>query len=253
MSNLEQLKEARKIIKESYDNQPVFEEENDFGKCGFIVSKIAQKSYLDDDGNVNEYSAKVYNIVLNDGSLVSEDWFDTYDFDCYNNYIIGFRRTTEELMALMQIPNYCSGPFLVKKYEYRYGAINSEGKLIVKPMYDYLTFNNEESFTAYHNGKLGYVSSINGEQITPIIFDHAQPFFEGLAAVEYQGKMGYVSRSKVMHNPKNKEQYAIAPSFDIAGDFENGFATVSMEGQKDFKIDKTGKVIDASVLKKVKK
>lgn len=55
-----------------------------------------------------------------------------------------------------------------------------------------------------------------------------------------------------MHNPKDKEQYAIAPIFDVVGDFENGSATVGIEGQKDFKIDKDGKIIDALVLKKVR-
>ena len=105
---------------------------------------------------------------------------------------------------------------LCRKYTYRYGAINSNGVLSVKPVYDRLTFNNENSYTGYHNGNLGYINSISGKHITPIVFSHAQPFFENKAAVKFNGIMGYVDRNKTMRNPNNQTDYAIAPKYDTA-------------------------------------
>lgn len=116
----------------------------------------------------------------------------------------------------MNIPLYCSVKMLCRKYTYRYGAINSNGVLSVKPVYDRLTFNNENSYTGYHNGNLGYINSISGKHITPIVFSHAQPFFENKAAVKFNGIMGYVDRNKTMRNPNNQTDYAIAPKYDTA-------------------------------------
>ena len=103
---------------------------------------------------------------------------------------------------------------------------------------------------------LQYVSSIDGKHITPIIFTRAQPFFESKAAVEYNGKMGYVDRNKVITNPNNKWEYAIEPKFDMAGDFDNGRAEVSIDGLF-YTINENGQDIysvdNAPALKKEKK
>ena len=226
------------------------------GNYGDIIAKNIKKSFIDDDGDIREFSMLVYNIMLKDGSIVSENWFDTYEYDRFGNCIIGFRRSYAECRDIMTIPSYCSGPFLLEQYEYIYGAINPEGKLAVKPLYDRLSFNNENSYTAYHNGKLGYVSSTDGKHITPIIFTHAQPFFESKAAVEYNGKMGYVDRNKVITNPNNKWEYAIEPKFDMTDDFDNGRAEVSIDGLF-YTINENGQDIysvdNAPVLKKEKK
>ena len=210
------------------------------GNYGDIISRSISKSYIDEDGDIQSYSTQVFNIKLKDGSLAVGDWFDIYECDCYGNCIIGYSRTRLELAQLWDtLPSYRSGYSLALQYKYRYGAINSNGVLAVQPIYDRLTFNNEVSYIAYHNGSLGYVDSFDGHHITPILFPHAQPFFEHKAAVEYNGKMGYVSRKKTIKNPNNNEEYAIAPKYDTAGDFENGYAEVSKDGEF-FLIDENG-------------
>lgn len=211
------------------------------GNYGDIICKPIMKSFIDDDGDIQSYSTYVYNIMRKDGTLISDEWFDIYEYDCYGNCIIGFSRTNLECFQLMKIPLYYSGEMLCKQYTYRYGGINSKGIFSVQPIYDRLTFNNENSYTGYHNGRLGYIDSITGEHITPIVFSHAQPFFENKAAIEFNGKMGYVDRNKRMKNPNNKAEYAIEPKYDIADDFENGYAEVSINGQF-YLIDKNGNI-----------
>lgn len=41
--------------------------------------------------------------------------------------------------------------------------------------------------------------------------------------------MGYVSRNSILLDPNNKSQYAIEPKFEMAGDFDNGLAEVSID------------------------
>lgn len=211
------------------------------GNYGNIIRKNITKSFIDDDGDILKYSTYVYNVMLKDQSLVSNVWFDIYEYDRYGNCIIGFSRTNHELAELWEIPLYRLGSMVCEQYKYRYGAINSNGFLAVQPIYDRLTFNNENSYTAYFNGNLGYVDSFDGHHITPIIFSHAQPFFENKAAVEFNGQMGYVDRNKIMRNPNNKNEYAIEPKYDIASDFENGYAEVSKDGQL-YVIDGNGNI-----------
>lgn len=242
--NLEKIQKNIEEIKRFYCNIENIEVVEPIGDYGEIVCKNVTKSFLDTDGNIREYSTYVYNIMLKTGLFVSDTWFDTYDYDCHGNCIIGFCRSSLEISQLMKIPSYCSGEMLCKLYTYKYGAINSQGILAVQPMYDRLTFNNENSYIAYYNGNLGYVSNIDGEHITPIIFPHAQPFFEGYAAVEFNGKMGYVARNRKMRNPNNIFEYAIEPKYETADDFDGGYAEVSLDGSS-YIIDKNGNIMQS--------
>ena len=207
------------------------EEVENIGNYGKIICKNVVKSFINDDGDIISHYTYVYNVKLKDNSLISDEWFDIYEYDRYGNCIIGFSKSNLECLQLKNIPSYCSEDMLHKQYTYRYGAINLNGVLSVKPVYDRLTFNNENSFIGYHNGRLGYIDSIDGHHITPIVFTHAQPFFENRAAVEFNGSMGYVDRKKTMVNPNNETDYAIAPKYDVANDFENGCAEVSINGK----------------------
>lgn len=227
----EQLEKQTEKVKELYGVFGNFEVVEKIGSYGNIVSRTVSKPCINEEGNIDKENYKVYNVLLKNGEFASEEWFDVYDYDREGNCIVGFKRTYEECERLKKIPDYIDeDEELLDIYNYIYGAINKEGQMVVKPIYDRLTYNNEDSYTAYHNGKLGYVSSTDGEQITPIIFTHAQPFFEGLAAVEYKGKMGYVSRNKKMKDPDEKSEYAIEPKYDFACDFCGGRAEISEDG-----------------------
>ena len=64
-------------------------------------------------------------------------------------------------------------------------------------------------------------------------FEEAFSFFEGLAAVKFDGKWGYVDKHA---------KYTIHPQFDEAGNFENGFAPVRLGSGWGY-INKEGKLI----------
>ena len=64
-------------------------------------------------------------------------------------------------------------------------------------------------------------------------FEEAFSFFEGLAAVKFDGKWGYVDKNA---------KYTIQPQFDEAGSFENGLAPVCL-GERWGYINKDGKLI----------
>jgi hypothetical protein len=78
-----------------------------------------------------------------------------------------------------------------------------------------------------------------GEVVIPPRFEFASDFHEGLAAVQINGKMGYIDPAG---------QWAIKPIFAGAGRFSEGLAGVRKEQctarvcQDDF-IDKTGAVV----------
>lgn len=248
----DELRKSRQQVEQMKRLLGVFGEfkiQEQIGTYGNIVSKEQTKEIIDEAGNKDTIKMKniVYNILLKNGSLASEKWFDTYDYDRRGNCIIGFKRSFDESEKLKDIPNYITSEGeLLERYSYIYGAINTEGVLAVSPIYDWLSWGNEDSYTAYHNGNLGYVSSIDGKHITPIIFPHAQPFSEGLAAVEFNGNTGYVDRNRVLENPEYEWEYAIAPQYEWGGDFEDGIAEVGKDSET-IKIDKKNNIVNPKV------
>ena len=141
-----------------------------------------------------------FNIKLNNDNFVCEDWIDKIRLDDNTERcIIGYKKTNLELSN----SEY-------KEYEYRYGAIDN-GKLNVKPIYDYLLFNNEDTYIAYMGDKSGYIDSKLGVEITPIIFDYAGQFNNSIALVELGNKKEYISRN----------QYKLATAQGIVYRFNN--------------------------------
>lgn len=69
--------------------------------------------------------------------------------------------------------------------------------------------------------------------VIPAQFDGPGEFSEGLAAVENDGKYGYVDKSGEM---------AVAPRFDCATEFSEGLAAVEINDEWGF-IDKSGTFI----------
>jgi len=69
--------------------------------------------------------------------------------------------------------------------------------------------------------KWGYTDPITGEQVIPCQFESANKFCEGLAAVQLNGKCGYID-----HNGN----FAIPCKYNKAGDFSKGIAEVNCDG-----------------------
>ena len=152
------------------------------------------------DGNVFVQNHKVHleknNIQLTkDYWDIVELWDDHYavcDLSVSNCYLDGLNQYTlkSELEAL--------GPKFGPKINFKYGVIrlkrNDKGevipfaeKMIVPIVYDRICENNDDSLTAYSNGKLTYIEldprSLNyGKQLIPAVLEHAVAF-----SLKYQG------------------------------------------------------------------
>lgn len=115
-----------------------------------------------------------FNVLLNNGNYICEKWFDSYKISEDDRCVISYRLSDDSFK--------CGG--IVK------------GKLVVKPVYDLLVFNTENTFIAYIEDKSGYIDCNNGMEITPIIFSYAGRFKDGIAEVVYDGIDGYVTRNE---------------------------------------------------------
>lgn len=134
--------------------------------------------------------------------------------------------------------------YLVTK-DYKEGLMTTDGKWIAKigeynfkekysNMYKDLEESKEkEFFIVYINEmpkhKYGYIN-YEGELQIPIIYDEAEKFSEGLAAVKLNGKWGYIDTDG---NVK------IGFNFDEAYDFKDGLALVRIDDSS-FYIDRKG-------------
>ena len=154
-----------------------------------------RKNTINNQGFLETREKKEYNILLKDGRLSTEHWFDVYEFNHFGECIIGYERSILDQNELIKISDYLveDTKNLSPEYLYRYGLINEQGKNTIKPLYDKIVYGEENTVVAYHNGLMGFVDTNTGEQITPIIFSHVSQFSEGLAAVIYKGLSGWVS------------------------------------------------------------
>ena len=129
-----------------------------------------------------------------------------------------------------------SGLALVVR-EGKYGLIDIKGNWITVPNFDEIRFSVKQGLI-YLTGpaliKRGDAWSVvnlpQGAPIVDLLIDKAKHFSEGLAAVETDGKWGYVN---------SKGEWAVPPRFDTADDFSHGLALISVNGKYGF-IDDVG-------------
>lgn len=130
---------------------------------------------------------------------------------------------------------------------YRYGFIDSKGKLIVGktkiPLVDLRglfwspRFENAQNFSeglaaVQLKGKWGYVNKKDTISI-PYQFDWANSFSEGLASVKIDGKYGFIDKTG---------RFKIEPKFDDADEFSEGLAAVEIEKLWGY-VDTTGSLV----------
>ncbi len=193
-----------------YTTKEMFESIREF-EHEFQV-KETQLYEVSDDGNVCESNHKLH--LEKDGIQLTRDywniielWDDHYvvcdltasgcDLDDINEYTM-----EREIEALQPTIKFQVG--VIKLQRNKKGeVVPFAEKTIVPIMYDRISENNEDSLTAYINGKLTYIdlnpkSSNYGKQIVPAILEHAVPFnvdYDGFAECSVDGITGYLPRN----------------------------------------------------------
>jgi hypothetical protein len=109
------------------------------------------------------------------------------------------------------------------------GAINSEGKEIIKPVWDKLSaFGNDGIAYAFKNGQVGLITA-EGKVLSEPVFDHIGMFHGNRAVVKKNGMEGIIDiNGKILVEPK----------YDKLKVEENGLVKVFQNGQESLlKID----------------
>src|SRR5919199_481004 len=141
--------------------------------------------------------------------------------------------------------------FLIREGN-RLGYIDQTGKVVIPPqfaghesgafsLHDAIAFGFHDGLAPANMGKQwGYIN-VSGQFVISPQFDHAQPFVEGLAAVEfrrgnaYPSLWGYIDKTG---------ELVIKPHFEEAANFQNELAAVKRENDSAWSyIDKTGKFV----------
>lgn len=160
-----------------------------------------------------------------------------------------------------------------------YGIIDKRGEFVVPPVYDIIEDETEGFYLAAKDGKYGFINA-RGETAISFRYTDALPYSQGVAAVaidsswffiDNEGRQLFINRfndvssfsdslAAVTQDGENwgyidmAGNFVIQPMYEIAEDFQGGFAIVSKR-EKDpknkslmlsqrYKIDKTGKQLE---------
>lgn len=100
----------------------------------------------------------------------------------------------------------------------KFGYIDKTGKFVVQPQFSKLAQAVSEGLAAVPDStkKFGYVS-VTGQNVIPHKFSNAHEFSEGLAAVEYENKWGFIDTTG---------NWVLAPNYVWADKFVDGHSLV---------------------------
>lgn len=156
----------------------------------------------------------------------------------------------------------------IKKQQLKEGLIDTNGKIIIEPIYDEISGYFINGFMRVrNNGKAGIVNE-NGEVVIPIEYDNVLDYKNGMFTAEKSNKWGIIDTDnkiiipfeygRIRHFQNdlalitnkgtgyiNKEkEIVIEPqnSFNLSGDFHNGLALVKKDNKYGF-INKENKII----------
>jgi hypothetical protein len=120
----------------------------------------------------------------------------------------------------------------------KWGFIDTAGNIVIAPQFGFVLreFTEGIAFVECENEKTAAIDK-SGKLVTECVFDEAWEFSEGTAAVQMDGKFGFIDRAG---------KFLIRPQFDSALSFYNGLAEINTvkDGWKytGF-IDKKGKIV----------
>ena len=138
------------------------------------------------------------------------------------------------LIALTFVLFSCQTRMAVIKYGDKYGIIDSKGKMVVEPQWDYILGENEGLYPVKKDSVWGYINR-QGEVVIELKYWDANFFYEGFACVGNEnGKYGFINR---------KGDTIIPFKYDGSfGGFSKGLADVTVNDSCGY-IDKKGELV----------
>ncbi len=186
------------------------EEGNDVFEHEYEVKKIPVLE-VTEDGNVCENNYKLH--LEKDGIQLTRDYWNIIEL--WDDHFVVCDLNVSGC-CLDDINEYTMWELesLKPQIKFQFGVIklqrNKKGEVvplaeetIVPIIYDSISENNQDSLTAYSNGKLTYIdlnpkSSNYGKQIVPAVLEHAAPFdvaYDSFAECSVDGITGYLPRN----------------------------------------------------------
>jgi hypothetical protein len=110
-----------------------------------------------------------------------------------------------------------------------YGLINKRGEVVKEAIYYggiefhngfALVMRHENLPNGQHRWRRGFLDT-NGNEVIPCIYDDVRHFREDMAAVQIDGKWGFINKAA---------KIVVEPQYDYVGTFINGLASVRMGG-----------------------
>lgn len=183
--------------------------------------------------------------------------------------IFGFYRTKIRYTYDGTSGVFCCGLLPVENDNYKWGYVNEKGKVVIPPIYTYADSFNEDGIAsvglldgnydafidtggnnvgdspfedallpddgdaparAKKDGKYGYINK-KARFVIQNIYDDAEPFINGYAAVCYKGKYGYIGENG---------DWFIEPQFDDCGSFNKEGNAIAKQGEYWGIIDTSG-------------
>lgn len=173
-----------------------------------------------------------------EGMIVAED--KDYKYGAYN--------TKGELVIPFKydgMKNYSSGLARVETGDYsnaKYGYVDKDGNEVVAIKFDRASESFHEGFAyvATRDGwkyKYGFINS-NGDEVVPLMYQDAENFSEGMAAVRTKNGWGYINtKGELITAAKYDECLNFNENFAVVA-YDNTIAVINKEGGELFQFPK---------------
>jgi len=217
----------------SFKVDPAFENAGEFHNNRAFVIKAGRSAYINDSGRV----------ICPFQFLQATDFSDSLAFVLDKNSAIQCidlnMKTKFTLKDVQEVSNFKEGLASVKQAD-KYGFINKTGKVVIPFQYDDVLFFSEglcavavtKQIEDSTYSEWTYINT-SGKTTSNSVFEVAQNFNSGLAAVKRNGKWSWIDK---------KEKDVFGSDFEECQSFKDGFAAYKKDGFFGL-INKSGKLI----------
>ena len=217
----------------SFRLDPVFENAGEFHDNRAFVIKAGRAAYINDSGRV----------ICPFQFLQATDFSDSLAFVLNKNNTIQCidvnMKTKFTLKDVQEVSIFKEGLASVKQAD-KYGFINKTGKVVIPCQYDDVLFFSEGLCAVSITKQIEdstylewtYIDA-TGKPAIDSVFEAAQSFNSGLAAVKRNGKWSWIDK---------KQKDVFGNDFEECQSFKNGFAAYKKDGFFGL-INKSGKLI----------